>query len=131
MKEVILTTRTIKGNKTRTRNGNMEEIVGLWSKIPEMNLTGNIYAVYFNYESDHTEEYDFLIGTETFDSEQAVVLKKGNYLAIEIKDATPEKVGQAWQEIWNNQVVYERRLFTADFEEYLPTGEVTIYLAVK
>lgn len=131
MKEVVLAAKTIKGNKIRTRNGNMEEIIGLWSQVSEMNLSGNIYAVYFNYESDHTGEFDFLIGNELFDSEEEIILKKDNYLAIEIKEATPEKVGQTWQEIWRNQAIYDRRLFTVDFEEYLPTGEVTIYLAVK
>jgi predicted transcriptional regulator YdeE len=131
MKEVVLAAKTIKGNKIRTRNGNMEEIIGLWSQVSEMNLSGNIYAVYFNYESDHTGEFDFLIGNELFDSEEEIILKKDNYLGIEIKEATPEKVGQTWQEIWRNQAIYDRRLFTADFEEYLPTGEVTIYLAVK
>lgn len=131
MKEVVLAAKTIKGNKIRTRNDHIEEIIGLWSTVSEMNLTGSIYAIYFNYESDHTAEYDFLIGNETCDSEAVVTLKKGNYLAIEIKEATPEKVGQAWQDIWNNQAIYDRRLFTADFEEYLPTGEATIYLAVK
>ena len=131
MKEIVWQEQIIKGEKIRTRNGNMDEIIGLWSRVPEMNLSGHVYAIYYNYESDHTGEFDFLIGTTEHESLEQVVLEEGQYLVMSILEATPEKVGQVWQSIWSNQDIYEKRLFTTDFEEYLPTGEVRIYLAIK
>ena len=50
---------------------------------------------------------------------------------VEIPNATPEKVGAAWHIIWEDKVIYEQRLFTADFEEYQANGQVTIHLAIK
>lgn len=131
MKQINLKEKIIKGEKIRTKNGKIEEIIGLWSKVPEMKLQGNVYAVYYNYENDHTGEFDFLIGTEEYVAKEQVVLQTGAYLVVSISNATPEKVGQAWQAIWSDEDIYEKRLFTADFEEYLPTGEVTIYLSIK
>ncbi|MEG0601382.1 MULTISPECIES: GyrI-like domain-containing protein [Vagococcus] len=131
MKQIKLSEISIRGNKIRTSNSKVDEIIELWQKVPTMGLEGNLYAVYYNYESDHHGEYDFLIGTSNYQEGEDVVLSEGNYLMVEIPNATPEKVGAAWHIIWEDKVIYEQRLFTADFEEYQANGQVTIHLAIK
>ena len=54
----------ITGKKIRTNNSKINEIVSLWKEVPNMELSGNLYAVYFNYESDYKGDFDFLIGSD-------------------------------------------------------------------
>lgn len=131
MKQVELKSRNIRGKVIRTNNHKIEEIIGLWQQVPSMSLKGTMYAVYYHYKSDHHGDYDFLIGNEGYQFDETVTLSEGNYLKIEVLEATPEKVGKAWQKIWQDSNIYEKRLFTTDFEEYLSTGQVNIYLAIQ
>ena len=131
MKQTIIQKKKIKGKRIRTNNTKVEEIINLWAQVPEMDLKGSVYAVYFNYESDHHGDYDLLIGNDSYQSIEEVVIESGNYVKVEILEATPEKVGMAWQKIWADEDLYEKRLFTTDFECYSTDGKAEIYLAVK
>lgn len=131
MNEVNFQTKTIKGKKIRTDNQHVEEIVSLWMEVPQMNLIGELYAVYYNYESDHRGKYDLLIGSETNQLKESVDLLKGNYLVINVDKGTPELIGKTWQTIWSDQDIYQKRAFTTDFECYLADGSAKIYLAIR
>ena len=131
MNEVNFQTKTIKGKKIRTDNQHVEEIVSLWMEVPQMNLIGELYAVYYNYESDHRGKYDLLIGSETNQLIESVDLLKGNYLVINVDKGTPELIGKTWQTIWSDQDIYQKRAFTTDFECYLADGSAKIYLAIR
>lgn len=131
MKELTQKEKCIKGLKIRTDNQSIDEIIGLWQKVPEMELSGEIFAVYSNYESDHTGKYDLLIGSSESTEESQVIINKGKYLVFELPSALPEKIGEVWQKIWSDESIYEKRLFTTDFEHYLTDGSGKIYLAIK
>ncbi|TKI12954.1 AraC family transcriptional regulator, partial [Bacillus cereus] len=61
---VAVTEKYIYGKKIRTNNQNTDALLSLWEEILRLNLKGDVYAVYNNYESDFTGDYDLHIGTE-------------------------------------------------------------------
>ncbi|MEI5995374.1 GyrI-like domain-containing protein [Candidatus Enterococcus mansonii] len=125
-----LTKMTIQGKKIRTNNQKIEEIIHLWHLVPQMELNGDIYAVYSNYESNFLGDYDLLIGNEEANDNSYSVINAGNYIQIPVEKATPEGVGEAWQEIWMNKELEEKRTYQSDFEHYRKDGKIVIYLSV-
>lgn len=119
----------VKGLSIRTDNQSVEEIIGLWGRIG--NLNEEIYAVYSNYESDHHGKYDLLVGSLTNEFIEKVMINTGKYLVITVEKGTPDEIGAAWQKIWQDEAIYQKRLFTTDFEHYLADGSARIYLAIK
>ncbi len=121
----------VKGKMIRTDNQSIEEIIQLWSDISKMGISGEIFAVYSNYESDHNGKYDLLIGNNNLELDNKITIEAGNYLVIDVENSSPEMIGEAWYKIWNNQTIYDKRLFTTDFERYFTDGSAKIYLAVS
>ncbi|WP_207696286.1 hypothetical protein DOK67_0002999 [Enterococcus sp. DIV0212c] len=127
---IQLTEKTIKGEKIRTNNQCLDEIIALWSKVPSMKLDGEIFAVYSNYASNFKGDYDLLIGNEQADFPESVVINSGVYEEILVKNATPEGVGEAWQAIWEDEDLEKRRTYQSDVEHYKKDGSIVIYLSV-
>jgi predicted transcriptional regulator YdeE len=125
-----LAEKIIKGKKIRTNNQRTEEIVALWSQVPAMQLQGEIYAVYSNYTSNHAQDYDLLVGNEQAQFEEATMIKAGAYLEIPVSEPTPAGVAQAWQTIWSDEDVEQRRTYQTDFEYYRKDGTIVIYLSI-
>lgn len=136
--------------RTTNENGQAAQDIGqLWArfisensmeKIPNK-INHDIYSIYTNYESDHTEAYDTILGCkvtsldeipegmvgQSFDGGTfAQFLSKG--------DATKGAVYNSWVAIWNTDL---DRLYTADFEIYgekakdPSNAEVDIFVAIK
>ncbi|MDA9470037.1 GyrI-like domain-containing protein [Enterococcus sp. 5H] len=126
-----LTEKIIKGKKIRTNNGKIDEIIQLWSHVPEMKLSGEVYAVYSNYASNFKGDYDLLIGNEHANFQESSTIQVGNYVEITVVDGTPENVGKAWQGIWGDAELESRRSYLTDFEYYKTDGSVSIYLSVN
>lgn len=122
-----LDVKLIKGKKIRTDNGKINEIISLWKEVPSLDLNGDIYAVYFNYESDFNGEYDFLIGSEINKLNDIVKIKEGNYMVWEVKNNSPEAVGEVWKEIWNSNI---ERSYDTDFELYNKNGTIKVYIGI-
>ncbi|WP_413524761.1 GyrI-like domain-containing protein [Carnobacterium divergens] len=122
--------KTIHGLKIRTNNQQLHPILDLWSLVPNMELKGAIYAVYFNYESDFTGDYDLLVGNETAPFKEQVLLSEGNYLEIPVKTLTPAGVGEAWQKIWRDTKINQVRTYQTDFEYYAEDGSIKIFLSI-
>ncbi|MCO6019016.1 hypothetical protein CKN86_00420 [Carnobacterium divergens] len=122
--------KTIHGLKIRTTNQQLHPILDLWSRVPNMELKGAIYAVYFNYESDFTGGYDLLVGNETAKFEETILLNDGNYLEIPVKTASPSGVGEAWQKIWRDAKINQVRTYQTDFEYYAEDGSIKIFLSI-
>ena len=115
----------ITGNKIRTNNNKINEIISLWKEVPDLGLSGDIYAVYFNYESDFRGDFDFLIGSESIDLNDFVNIKDGKYMVWTAD--SPDAVGAVWHEIWNTEL---DRVYKSDFEIYSQDGSIKIYIGI-
>ncbi|MBO0471402.1 GyrI-like domain-containing protein [Enterococcus sp. DIV0242_7C1] len=127
---IHLNEKMIAGKMIRTNNQQIEDIIALWNIVPAMNLSGELYAVYTNYESNFKGDYDLLIGSEQADYSQKVVINSGEYVAIKVDGQSPEAVGQAWQQIWQDEGLEKRRTYQTDVEHYQKDGTIMIYLSV-
>ncbi|MEO9512554.1 MAG: GyrI-like domain-containing protein [Flavobacteriaceae bacterium] len=143
---------TIVGIATRTSNesGKAEnDIPQLWQKFMADGVTNRIpnkvndtiYAIYTDYESDHTKPYTLVIGchVDSLDNipEDMTVkmVPEANYNTFIAKgDLTKDAVINTWMEIWKTPL---KRTYTTDIEIYgekamNPTdGEAEILIAVE
>ncbi|PZL75201.1 hypothetical protein CI088_05560 [Enterococcus plantarum] len=127
---IQLAEKIIKGKKIRTNNHRLDEIITLWNKVPEMQLEGEFFAVYSNYESNFEGDYDLLIGSERANFPESSIIFTGQYVAIPVKESSPKGVGQAWQKIWKDEALEKRRTYLSDAEHYKADGTIAIYLSV-
>ena len=112
---------------------------GISDKITDKQ-SPDIYAVYFEYEGDHTQPYSFFIGckvdtdAEIPDGLQSIEVPNQNYTVVTAKGKMPDCVANAWQEIWKSDI---DRAYGFDFEVYnelsadWENAVVDIYLSVK
>jgi predicted transcriptional regulator YdeE len=147
---------TIAGIQARTNNekeATAEGIIGRqWHKFIDQGLaaisekTGpNLYAVYSEYDSDHTGEYTFMVGAPvkaTAAPPGGMILKQippGKYAVITTqKGAFPKVIPEAWEKIFQLEESGKlKRTYDTDFELYderaldPQNGEVDIYVGVK
>ncbi len=152
MKKVRLNPFMIMGIAVRTTNKNeqaAQDINQLWdrfisenikSKIPNR-INDNIYAVYTDYEGDHTKPYTMILGCEVdrFDQIPVGMIPRhfigGNHVKFTAKgNLTEDAVYNEWQKIWNSDL---NRSYTADIEIYGKkavnpvNGEADILIAVS
>ncbi|AJS61679.1 transcriptional regulator [Paenibacillus sp. IHBB 10380] len=148
---------TLTGVSARTTNrqetGPKGLIPGLWGRYFQSDMASQIdvdhphliYALYTDYESDATGEYNVIIGHECGDNsslaeglEQATI-PEAHYMVFETKRGPFQQVViEAWQEIW---MTFEdstiKRTFSGDFElydvnDFSPEDAVVqIYIAVE
>lgn len=126
MKKII-----IKGKRIRTNNTTLEGVIELWQEIAALQLSGDIYAVYSNYSSNHSGDYDLLIGTETADLPDSIALENCQYMEIPVESNSIDNVGKAWQKIWSNSDIEAKRTYQTDYEKYSQDGSIRIYLSIK
>ena len=149
MKIVQLEAKQINGISIRTSNANefnpkTAKIGGLHQKFDEevsVNYQNGarVYAVYYNYESNHQGEYSVLAGADRIDSTQAenletVLIPGGTYMVFEAKGEVPQVVIETWMKIWeyfSKEDSEYQRTYTTDFEFYKNQNEIEIYIAVK
>ncbi|WP_042478048.1 GyrI-like domain-containing protein [Bacillus ndiopicus] len=125
----FVTEKRIVGTGIRTNNATPEAIGQLWENVMASDLQGDIFAIYHNYESDFTGDYDLYIGTELNGAnEETVVIPAGEYEVIEVDTSQENGVFLAWTEIWQSDIA---RAYKTDFEHYAQDGTVKIYLSVK
>ena len=90
------------------------------SRIPNK-LSDEIYAVYYEYEGDHTQPYSYFIGckvnmeTDTPQGMESLVIPSGSFTKINAKGKMPDCVANAWINIWNSKM---ERAYKYDFEIY-------------
>lgn len=140
------------GISVRTTNENNQakkDIGALWQKFMSENMFAkitnrvedSIYAVYTDYEKDHTKPYTTILGfkvSNLYAVPEGMVGKKietSDYEQFSAKgDLTQNAVIDKWMEIWNMDL---DRTYTSDFEVYGekaqdPTnGEVDIFIAIN
>ena len=94
---------------------------GQWAeRIPEK-LGNEIYAVYYEYEGDHTNPFLYFIGckvksgTEVPASMESLVIPQGYYRKVTAKGPMPGCMVNAWKDIWLSDM---DRAYRFDFEIY-------------
>ncbi len=120
--------KTIKGIKVRTNNNSIEDIMKIWQDFSMLGITGEVYAIYTNYESDFRGDFDLVIGTETANLEEKVIIQPGKYVVYDVEGSAPENVGATWQKIWGDTTM--KRKYTTDYEVYHTDGIIQVYIAV-
>jgi predicted transcriptional regulator YdeE len=105
----------------------------------------NIYAIYSDYASDHSDEYTFVIGAMVKDGATAplgMVAKRvpGGQYAVMTSDRgpLPKVVPETWQKIWKLEDSGKlKRAYQADFEIYdqraqdAQNAQVDVYVGLK
>jgi predicted transcriptional regulator YdeE len=103
-------------------------------------LSNNIYAVYYNYDGDHTRPFSYFIGCRIKDDVPIppemtqLVIPAGNFIKVVAKGKMPDCVANSWKDIWNSET---DRIFDYDYEVYdersmdWNNAEVDIFLSVK
>ncbi|MCT6923206.1 effector binding domain-containing protein [Metasolibacillus sp.] len=124
--KTTITEKKIVGTSIRTNNNSPETIGQLWEKMMASGLQGDIFAIYHNYESDFTGDYDLTIGTEQVGA-NAVIIPAGQYEVMDVDMSQPNAVFLAWTTIWQSAIP---RAYSTDFEHYAQDGSVKIYLSV-
>lgn len=151
MKKIELSTFQVIGIAIRTTNQNgqaKKDIGNLWKtfmsenmleKIPDA-IDQTIYAVYTDYEGDHTQPYTTILGYKVWSLDNVPngmlgkEINKASYTKYTAKgDLTDNAVVDEWTKIWNADL---NRTYKADFEVYdekasNPTnGEADIYIGI-
>ncbi|SCA62567.1 Putative transcriptional regulator protein YobU [Chlamydiales bacterium SCGC AG-110-M15] len=130
---IALDTKKFAGIELRTINeeGKADvDIPKLWGRFFEENIgaqilnksSEKIYALYTNYEGDHTQPYTVIIAYEVDEMPKNlaeglvfVEVPKASYAHFPVEGKFPESCVVKWQEIWNSDL---KRAFVADFEVY-------------
>lgn len=126
-----------------------KEVEALWgkfwgddirSKVPN-SISDDIYAVYTDYESDHTGAYNLIIGLSVSSTNDipkgftSVVIEADVYKKYISKGKMPEAVLNTWFEIWADKDL--NRAYRADFtvhgEKYFDgdKAEVETFISIK
>jgi predicted transcriptional regulator YdeE len=117
-----------------------QEFVGgnYFDRIPDK-LSQDIFAVYHQYQGDHTKPYSYFIGCKVATGSvvpqglDSIILSEGVYQKIKARGVMPDCVANAWEGIWKGD---SRRAYLTDFEVYgegskdWNDAEVEIYLSV-
>jgi predicted transcriptional regulator YdeE len=136
-------------DKTTNENYQSAKDIGdLWNTFWQENviaqipkrMSDEIYAVYYNYEGNHTRPYSFFIGcqasadVETPEGLYKLQIPSGDYRKFTAKGKMPDCIMNAWSEIWKSDIP---RAFDVDYEVYderaldMDDAEVDIFVSVE
>lgn len=136
-------------HKTTNQNGQSAIDCGnFWQKFESGNyieripgkLSGEIYAVYFDYDGDHLLPYAYFIGyrvepdTITPSDMESLTIPQAVYTKITAKGKMPDCVANTWKEIWQSDI---DRAYQYDFEIYgeksadWQNAEVDVFLSIN
>lgn len=140
------------GISIRTTNENgqaAQDIEALWTKfwteeiqkqIPNK-VSDDIYAVYTDYETDHTGAYTTIIGLPVSSLDNVpegfvgITIENATYQKFVSKGKMPEAVVSTWMDIWADKKM--NRAYAFDFtvhgEKYYhgEQAEVETYISIK
>lgn len=131
---------------TTNQNGQSSIDCGnLWQQFEKVDLSripgklGNdVYAVYHQYESDHTGHFHYFIGCRVESISEipkgftSLTIPKGSFFKKLAKGQIPNCIAYSWKEIWNSDLP---RSYRFDFEVYgeksknWSDAEVEIYIS--
>jgi predicted transcriptional regulator YdeE len=134
---------TVRTNNKIELDENRAKIPLLWQryinediKNKTLNKSKNsfLYGVYNKYEKDVNSDYDYTIGIEVTEPENAITIQKDKYLVFSKKGEFPQVVIETWYDVWNyfsSKECKYGRVFNYDFEKYLKDDEIEIYISIK
>jgi predicted transcriptional regulator YdeE len=108
-------------------------------QIPDK-LNNNIYAVYYDYDGDHTTPFSYFIGSpvkkdaEVPEGLTSLTIPDQNYTKVTAKGKLPDCIANYWIDIWNTEI---DRSYNFDFEVYderskdWNNGEVDIFVSTR
>jgi predicted transcriptional regulator YdeE len=135
------------GKKTTNEDGQSGIDCGnLWQQFEKENfvqripnkVSDDVYAVYFDYEGDHTQPFSYFIGcmvnmdTEVPPGMDSLLIPADNYSKVLAKGIMPDCISNFWKDIWNTKT---DRAYNYDFEVYderskdWNNAEVEIYVS--
>jgi len=135
------------GIEARTNNRSTADIGELWQKFYANGIqdrTPNcvdtrIFVLYNHYKTDHTGDFNSLIGSPVSNLENVPqgmigrLIPAQKYCVIRAKGTLPNAITEAWKTIWCSNI---KRTFKFDFELYDDraqdpcNAEVDIFIAV-
>ncbi|UPH49859.1 GyrI-like domain-containing protein [Listeria innocua] len=121
--------KVINGKQIRASNSDFSPIAELWGEVMVEKPAGDIFAVYSNYASDFTGEYDLLVGTSDWDEEKSTVIEAGEYLVFTADNTSHKGVAEVWHEIWARDSELQRA-YKTDFEWYHTNGKIEVYISI-
>lgn len=126
-----------------------DDINGLWerffkesvgSKVQDK-VDDNIYAVYSDYEGDHTKPYRLTIGHKVKNGSltqnkefYTVRIETSDYAALSATGPQPQSLIETWTAVWESDM---DRSFRTDYEFYGPkffeegVNEVILYIGLN
>lgn len=135
--------------RTTNQDGqSQKDIGGLWTRFTTGNLiqqiedrlSGDMYCVYTDYETDHTGPYTAILGCKVSSLDNVpegftgITILPGKYQVYYLEGEFPANIGAAWQQIWASDI---DRKYTSDYDFYkadpksFEETEARIYLAIK
>ena len=126
------------GIETRASNEDARPIGTLWGRVRQEGLfagSDRIYAVYCEYEGDHTQRYTFFIGCpapageETPEGFVRRTLPAGRFARFVAEGEQPAAMMQTWMKIWGLSL---SRRYETDYEIHSAAepSRVEIYVGV-
>lgn len=135
-------------HKTSNANGKSAQDCGaLWQRFEKEKIATQIpdklnealYAVYFDYEGDHSQPFGYFIGCRVAQDAPvppgliSLTIPDQQYIKVVAKGKMPDCMANAWRQIWKTDYM---RAYGYDFEVYdrrshdWNDAEVDIYLSV-
>jgi predicted transcriptional regulator YdeE len=101
----------------------------LWQRFEQQNIAGKIpgklgnevYAVYFDYDGDHTQPFSYFVGcrvgavTAVPHGMDSLYIPAQDYKLVTAGGTIPDCIAAAWRKIWDSET---GRAFQYDFEVY-------------
>ncbi len=101
----------------------------LWQKFETENypdkikdkLSNEVYAVYFDYDGDHTQPFSYFIGCKVKadsvlpEGMHSLTIPAGTFTKVMAKGKMPDCVANSWRDIWKSEI---DRAYKYDFEIY-------------
>lgn len=109
------------------------------AKIPNK-ISGDVLAVYTDYEGDYTQPYSWILGVEVSSLDEIPVglvgkeIPESKYAVFTTEGEFPQGLIAAWQAIWQSDL---SRSYTTDFEVYSSdfdpqkNPEVKVFIAIQ
>lgn len=143
---------TVCGLSTITSNETAaEDINALWETFFKSQIGQTIenkendviYAVYSDYEGDHTKPYRYTIGYRISSSSKTqdpspslhtIEIIPGDYAILGASGTQPDALIDTWKSVWESDL---ERVFRTDFEVYGPRffepglNEVLVHIGIK